>query len=327
MRATRRQPRSGHALRRRHMAWPGNAVNVGSVELANPVMTASGTAGYGTELGRLPRPVGARCRRGQVARGLRVGRQPGAAAAPDAEGDAQRRRPAGTWRAVLAGPRASRPARNRCHRRGVDLGALGRRLRPSRGSARRSTAGGRRRRGQPVVPQSRGPRCHLRPRPRAVGPGRRRDRRVRSAALGEVERQHRPHRRGRRRRRCCRRRGGDLHQHPARPGLRPRARDSRHSVPAAAGCPARRSIPSPCAPCTTSTRPTPTCRSSASAAWRRAGTPPSCCSPGPSPCRSARRRSPTREPRLGCSPSCAIHPPRRAFGYRDLHGYTSATDS
>ena len=79
--------------------------------------------------GRLPRPVGARRRRRQVARRLRVGRQPGAAAAPDAAGDAQRRRAAGPRRAVLARPRAARPARHRRHRRRLDLGPLGRRLR------------------------------------------------------------------------------------------------------------------------------------------------------------------------------------------------------
>ncbi len=45
LRATRRQPRSGQ----QRPAWPGNA-KIGSVVLKNPVMTASGTAGYGTEL-------------------------------------------------------------------------------------------------------------------------------------------------------------------------------------------------------------------------------------------------------------------------------------
>ena len=53
--------------------------------------------------------VDARRRRRQVAGRLRVGRQPGAAPAPDAAGDAQRRRAAGPRRAVLARPRAARP--------------------------------------------------------------------------------------------------------------------------------------------------------------------------------------------------------------------------
>jgi len=52
MRATERQRGSGQQLRRQYVAWPGNAMSarIGSVTLANPVMTASGTAGYGTEL-------------------------------------------------------------------------------------------------------------------------------------------------------------------------------------------------------------------------------------------------------------------------------------
>jgi dihydroorotate dehydrogenase (NAD+) catalytic subunit len=45
LRATERQRGSGQ----QRPAWPGNAV-IGSVSLKNPVMTASGTAGYGTEL-------------------------------------------------------------------------------------------------------------------------------------------------------------------------------------------------------------------------------------------------------------------------------------
>ena len=45
--------------------------HVGSVPLPNPVLTASGTAGHGAELGGLPRPGHARGRGGEVARGAR----------------------------------------------------------------------------------------------------------------------------------------------------------------------------------------------------------------------------------------------------------------
>ena len=80
-------------------------------------------------------------------------------------------------------------------------------------------------------------------------------------------------------------------------------RANRCSVPAAAGSPARRSTRSRCAPCTTSTPPTRSSRSSGSAACRPDGMRASCSSPAPRPCRSARRRSPTRAHRAGSSPS------------------------
>ena len=96
-------------------------------------------------------------------------------------------------------------------------------------------------------------------------------------------------------------RGRDLHQHAARAGLRPddaatRARRRRRRAVRAgdppgggAGGPRR------------ARRTSRTCRSSASAGSAPAGTRPSCCSPGPRPSRSARRRSPTPARRCGCS--------------------------
>ena len=141
-------------------------------------------------------------------------------------------------------------------------------------------------------PNLEGRRRDLRPRPRAVGRGDRRDRRLRAAALGQAQRQHRPHRRGRRRRPRGRRRGGDLHQHDARHGVRPRRRARRRSAPAAAGCRARRSTRSPCAPCTTSTPRCPSCRSSASAASPTGWDADELMLAGATPSRSARPRSP-----------------------------------
>ena len=226
--------------------------------------------------GRLLRPRRARRGRRQVARRLRVGRQPGAAAAPDAAGHAQRRRPAGARRRALARARAARPAAHRA-RPSSPASGVARSTSTARGrrTARRRPGRGRRRRGQPVVPQPRGSARDLRPRPRAVGRGDRGDAGLRAAAMGEAERQHRPHRRRRRRGPRRRRRGGDVHQHDARHGATTRTRGGRRSAPAAEGCRAGRSTRSPCAPSTTCTPPCPTCRSSASAAWRRAGTPPS----------------------------------------------------
>ena len=122
-----RQPRRSSGRARRHAAV---TVHIGSVELKNPVMTASGTAGYGTELAAYLDLSAPRCGRRQVARRLRVGGEPGAAPAPDGAGDAQRRRAAGTGHPVLAGPRPARPAAHRRHRGRLDLGAVRRRLRP-----------------------------------------------------------------------------------------------------------------------------------------------------------------------------------------------------
>ena len=116
-----------------------------------------------------------------------------------------------------------------------------------------------------------------------------------------------------------RRRGGDLHQHAARAGLRPGRRGARRSAPAAAGCPGRRSTRSPCAPSTTSHAALPDLpiigvggvatgwdadRAAARRRRRR--------------CRSARRRSPIpRAPlrslaelaRSVTSPDERVHPP------------------
>ena len=69
-------------------------VRVGSVELKSPIMTASGTAGYGDELAAYFDLVVDRGRRHQVDRRLRVARQPGAARPRHAARDDQRRRPA-----------------------------------------------------------------------------------------------------------------------------------------------------------------------------------------------------------------------------------------
>ncbi len=64
------------------------------------------------------------------------------------------------------------------------------------------------------------------------------------------------------------------------------------------------------APSTTCAPPTPTCRSSASVAWPAAGTRPSSCSPAPTPCRSARRRSLIRTRRGRCCTTSTDGAPR-----------------
>ncbi len=140
-------------------------------------------------------------------------------------------------------------------------------------------AGGRRRRGQPVVPEPRGPRLDLRPRRRAVGRRDRRDGGVRSAAMGEAERQHRPdHRRRRRGRTTPVPRPSPASTRCSGSATTP-TRSDRCSVPAAAGCRVGRSTPLPSEPSTTSTPRCPNCRSSASGEWRRAGMRSRCCSP------------------------------------------------
>ena len=90
---------------RRKRRWP---VRIGSVTLKNPVMTASGTAGYGTELAASfdLAELGA-----VVVKSLAAFEWPGnpaAAAAPDAGRDVELGRPAGPRTAALARARASR---------------------------------------------------------------------------------------------------------------------------------------------------------------------------------------------------------------------------
>ena len=252
------------------------SVRVGSVELANPVMTASGTAGYGTELAAYMdlSALGA-----VVVKSL--------AAYEWAGNPAPRLHPTpqGMLNAVgLQGPGLpywlDHVLPDLLHAGATVVasiwGRTRRRLRPRRRAAGRRAARGRRRGDQPVVPQPRGSRRHLRPRRR---PGRSRhcrDGRRRPAEVGQAQRQYRPDRRDRRCRRRGGRRGRHLRQHAARARLRPASRASRRSAPAAAGSRGGRSTRSPSAPCTTSTPLTPTCRSSVSVACPVGGTPPSC---------------------------------------------------
>ena len=94
----------------------------------------------------------------------------------------------------------------------------------------------RRRRGQPVVPEPRGSAVDLRPRPELSAAVIEATAGVWPAPLGEAERQHRPDRRGRRR--PWHGAGAEavtLHQHAARHGDRPRARDVRRSAAGGGG--------------------------------------------------------------------------------------------
>ena len=315
--------------------WPVT-VRVGSVELANPVMTASGTAGYGTELaGYLDlAALGAVVVKSLAA--YEWAGNPAPRLLPTGRGMLNAVGLQGPGVAALARPRAARtscvpgrPSSASIWGRTVDDYAAAAALLAA------APAAGRRRRGQPVVPQPR-PRSaghserHLRPRRRALRRGHRRHRGVRPTAVGQAQRQHRPHRR--RRRGGCRRRrrGGDVHQHAARAGLRPRdapagaRRGRRRAV--GSGDPSR----SPCAPSTTCTPPCRTCRSSASAAWPsgwdaeelllagavavQVGTATFADPRAPARCSASSSSGPRREPPgattgTSCPPRAARHPP------------------
>ncbi len=234
-------------------------VEIGSVRLANPVMTASGTAGYGTELAGYfdLSALGA-----VVVKSL--------AAYEWAGNPAPRLHPTpmGMLNSVgLQGPGVAHWLEHTVPEL-VGAGATvvasiwGRTVDEYRRAAELLAAaprGGRRGRGQPVVPQPRGAQRDLRPRSGAVGGRARRHRRVRPSPLGQAQRQHRPHRRRRRRRPRGRCGGGDLHQHAARAWRTTRRRARRRSAPAGEACRGRRSTRSPCAPSTTSMPP---CRGS-----------------------------------------------------------------
>ena len=241
-----------------------------SVTLPNPVMTASGTAGHGAELAAYLDLAGARRRRGEVAVGRAVARQPGAAGARDARRrDAQQRRAPGAGRRGLA--RATT-----CRRCGA----------PAPGSSRRSGVGPStttRRRAELLPAPARrvvavevNLSCpNLDGGPSPVRPGRRRQRgrrararrRARSpaAGVGEADAPTSPTRRGR---------GGGRRRRAPRPS-RSSTRCSGMAIDADdAPLPARQrrrwrrpvrarpSTRSRSGPCTTSTPRCPTCRSS-----------------------------------------------------------------
>ena len=262
--------------RDRRSAPPARAlarpVQIGSVRLRNGVMTASGTAGYGTELAGLLdlAALGAFVTKSLAA--FEWAGNPAPRLHPTTARDAQRRRAAGT------GPRRTGsdhvlpgPARHRCHRRGEHLGAHARRV--PRG---RRAAGATRPPGSwPWRSTCRAPTSTAAltssPTTPSVGGGRRRGGGGRRpAVLGQAQPQHRPARR-RRRRRCATAGAEAVTCVNTLLGLAYDQRTAaRRSAPAAAGCPDRRSTRSPCAPSTTSPPPCPACRSSASAASRTA---------------------------------------------------------
>ena len=144
------------------------STTVGAVQLANPVMTAAGTAGHGTELLPLLDLAGARGARGQVAGCVRVGRQPGATAARRRSRECSTRSGCRVRASPPGGVTTCRRCSSRHHHRRQHLGSQRRRLRPCGRGAGRAAGERRRRRGQPVVPQPRGSTGHLRPRPGAV---------------------------------------------------------------------------------------------------------------------------------------------------------------
>ncbi len=171
-------------------------VHVGSVELRNPVMTASGTAGYADELASFfdLSTIGA-----MVVKSL--------AAFEWAGNPAPRLHPTpqGMLNAVgLQGPGIEHWLADDLPRL-LDRGATvvasiwGRTVDEYRRAARTARSRARRRgrrRGQPLVSEPRGPGWDLRPRQRDVGGRDRRHRRLWPAALGEAQPEHRPHRRG-----------------------------------------------------------------------------------------------------------------------------------
>ena len=302
--------------------------------------------------GRLPRPVGARGGRRQVARRVRVGGQPGAAPAPHRQRDAQRRRPAGSRRRPLARPRAARPA---CAPGATVVASIWGRTVDEYAAAAALLAAAP----PQVVAVEVNLSCpnlahdgqHSRDaifahdaalsaeviaataacgRPRWAKLSANTDRIVDvAAAVADA---------GAEAVTCINTLLG-LAYDPVDPPAGPRRR-RRRAV--RAGDPPRRRARRPRRP-----------RRVAGPADRRrrrrgdrAGTPRSCSSPARWPCRSARRRSPILGPRpASCassppappaeprqwgrlSPETPVHPPARSrFGYRDLHGYTSAIDS
>ena len=156
-RAARRSSRSAslqeyHARDERRHPRPGR---VGRA--AEPDHDGVGHGRVRRRAGGVPRPVDARRRGHQVARRVRVGRQPGAAAARHAARDDQRRRAAGPGRRRAGSTRPPAGAAAHGRHRGVQhLGPLGRRLPRGGRRARRGAARGGRGRGQPVVPEPRG---------------------------------------------------------------------------------------------------------------------------------------------------------------------------
>ncbi|MEJ7721293.1 MAG: hypothetical protein WKF58_13005 [Ilumatobacteraceae bacterium] len=126
----------------------------------------------------VPRPRHTRRLRHEVARCVRVGGQPGAAAAPDDVGHAQRRRSAGTRHRGVDGRRACRSWSAPASR--VVASIWGRSVDEYRAAAdllAAAPAVRRRRRGEPVVPQPGGAFGDVRPRRRARRRGDRGDRR------------------------------------------------------------------------------------------------------------------------------------------------------
>ena len=119
---------SGRPVLRRRTGVPARtvdmSVSVAGLELANPVVAASGTFGHGDEVLRLVRPGAARCGHGEVARRVRVAGEPGARACtrPRAAGCSTRSGCRG--RASSAGSRDELPAL-RSRRRPRDRVALG----------------------------------------------------------------------------------------------------------------------------------------------------------------------------------------------------------
>ena len=195
--------------------------------LKNPVMTASGTAGYGTELAASfdLAELGA-----VVVKSLAAFEWPGNPA------PRLRPTPAGMLNSVgLQGPGIAALARRTCCPDLLRTGATvvasvwGRTVDEYRAAAELLAAAPDGVVAVEINLSCPNPARHaadLRPRSAAVGRGRRRRRRRRRpAGVGQAEPEHRSRRRGRRRGARRRRRSGDLHQHAARPGLRPARRE------------------------------------------------------------------------------------------------------
>ena len=223
----------------------------------------------------------------------------------------------------LAGARASPPGltttcprwRRPGTRRGQHLGPVGRRLPPRRRAAGRRT-------GNVVAvevnlscPNLEGRRGDLRPRPGSVRGGDRGASPCATAPLGQAQRQHRPRRRGRRPPSSdagaeavtlINTLLGMVH--------RPDIARGRRSAPAAAATAAGRSIRSPCARSSTSTRRCPELPIIGVGGVPAAGTPSSCSSPVPARSRSAPPASPTRGASLRMLQASSSHWCARAWG-------------
>ena len=156
-----RAPRAARAISSRCRSDRGSVTSVdltsriGSIELAQSRHDRVGYVGPRRRARPLLSPLRARCRRREVAGGLRVAGQPGASAASGDRRDVEQRRAAGPRSGGVA-PRRSAPTRAGRRPGGREhLGPNGRRLRARGEDAGQRAEVCRRGRGEPQLPEPR----------------------------------------------------------------------------------------------------------------------------------------------------------------------------